>query len=123
MSDKKESSNDLLSMEPVELQEYIMSNYSIIIPVSVETAEDLKAASVIISTAYSNYSFLTSMRQMAKIQKRMLKRQKESSAEIEKMLMREEIFETEAGKAKHAYDTVSRMVTIKQMINQEMKMV
>lgn len=120
---RKVTSSDLLSLEPVDLMEYLTENFSIQVPSAVTTAEDLEQAARILSQAYSYYSFLTSMRMTARLQKRELKNQKESRAEIEKMLAREEAFEMQAGIAKHAYDTVSRMVTIKQQINQEMKMV
>lgn len=122
---KKErlSSIDMLSMEPLDLMNYVSANFSISVPVSIETPENLKEASRTISKAYAYFSFITGMRQTAKMHKRMLKRQKEDPVEIEKMLMREEIFETQAGNLKHAYDTISRMVTIKQMVNQEINMI
>lgn len=122
VSDKRYSVDDIMSMEPKDLMEYLVGNFSINIPTSITTAEDLRMAAEILSRSYSYYSFLSNMRLTAKMQKRALKRQKESSEEIEKMLMREELFEMQAGIAKHAYDTVSRMVTIKQQINQELKM-
>jgi hypothetical protein len=120
--EKQYSSEDLMSIEPMELEDYLRKNFSIRIPASIETVDDLRTASAIISRSYAYYSYLMPLRQLAKIHKRALKRQKESSEEIEKMLTREELFETYASVAKCAYDTVSRMVTIKSQITQELKM-
>ena len=117
------NTNELMSMEPIDLAEYLLLNFQIDIPPSITTVEDLEEASRILAKASTYYSFLSGMRLTARMQKRTLKRQKESQNEIEKMLAREEAFETQAQIAKTAYDTVSRMVTIKQQINQEMKMI
>ena len=119
---QKMNSSDLLSMEPSVLQDYLTDNFSIQIPLAIVTVADLEAASRVLSQAYSYYSFLVSMKMAARVQKRELQAQKESKKEITLMLSREETFEAQAAIAKQAYDTVSRMVTIKQQINQEMKM-
>ena len=123
MSGKRDPTvTDLMGMEPMELAEYLGRMYSITIPLTLTDANDLKLASEILSTAANAYSFLSNMRIIARVQKRALKRQRESAKEIEDMLAREEIFENQAAVVKQAYETVSRMVTIKQQIDQELKM-
>ncbi len=119
---KQVSVSDLFSMEPLALAEYLQSHFALMVPFSLTTPEDLKRASEILSSAANSYSFLANMRIMARVQKRALKRKKESAEKIEDMLAREELFENQAAVVKQVYEATSRMVTVKQQIDQEMKM-
>ena len=116
------STNDLLSMEPLSLAEYLQNRFAIMVPFSLTTPEDLRRASEILSSAANSYSFLSNMRIIARVQKRALKRKKESAEKIEDMLAREELFENQAAVVRQVYEATSRMVTVKQQIDQEMKM-
>lgn len=121
-TNKQVSVSDLFSMEPLALAEYLQSHFALMVPFSLTTPEDLKRASEILSSAANSYSFLSNMRIMARVQKRALKRKKESTEKIEDMLAREELFENQAAVVKQVYEATSRMVTVKQQIDQEMKM-
>lgn len=121
-TNKQVSVSDLFSMEPLALAEYLQSHFALMVPFSLTTPEDLKRASEILSSAANSYSFLSNMRIMARVQKRALKRKKESAEKIEDMLAREELFENQAAVVKQVYEATSRMVTVKQQIDQEMKM-
>ena len=116
------STNDLLSMEPMLLAEYLQARFSLMVPFSLATPEDLRCASEILSSAANSYSFLSNMRIMARVQKRALKRKKESAEKIEDMLAREELFENQAAVVRQVYEATSRMVTVKQQIDQDMTM-
>lgn len=119
---KQISANDLLSMEPMSLAEYLQNHFALMVPFSLTTPEDLRRASEILSSAANSYSFLSNMRIMARVQKRALKRKKESAEKVEDMLAREELFENQAAVVRQVYEATSRMVTVKQQIDQEMKM-
>ena len=121
-NDKQVPTNDLLSMEPLALAEYLQNYFSLTAPYSLVTSEDLQHASEILSCAANYYSFLSNMRIIARVHKRALKRKKESADKIEDMLAREELFENQASIVRQVYEATSRMVTIKQQIDQEMKM-
>ena len=121
-TNKQVSVSDLFSMEPLALAEYLQSHFALMVPFSLTTPEDLKRASEILSSAANSYSFLSNMRIMARVQKRALKRKKESTEKIEDMLAREELFENQAAVVKQVYEATSCMVTVKQQIDQEMKM-
>ena len=112
----------LLEMPPEALQNYIQAEFTITIPVSIETTEDLRDAIEILGKATSFFSFLSNAALYAKLQKRKLKREKADKEMVEDALAREEIFTNAAGVAKAVYNGVSRMVTIKQMLNSELKM-
>ena len=56
----------------------------------------------------------------AKVKKRHIKRNDGSKRDAEDALSREEIFNTYAEIMKTAYNAISRMITIKQQINEEL---
>ena len=123
MEQKTYTATEMFSISPIDLNNYLIANFRIEVPTTISTKEDLEKASKLLSQAYAYYSFFTSMKLSAGLQKRALRVQKENKDEIDKMIDREKIFDAYAGIARQAYDTVSRMITIKQQINQEMKMI
>ena len=114
--------SDLINMDPLRLQNYLIETYTIRIPPQIETTEDMTHAAKLLSQATSYYSFFENMRIRARIEKRMMKRAKCETQLIEDMLMREEIFEVHAKTMNKAYTTISRMITVKQQVNYELKM-
>ena len=117
-----ETQSSLLRMEPLELLEYLVGEFTIEIPVSIDSVEDLNTAGILLGRCASNYSFLTTQAMMAKLVKRNLKLEKADKVEIEKALSREEIFTMFADMAKTSYNAISRMITVRSQATEEMKM-
>ena len=111
---------EAMEMPADELIFYLNELCEVEIPPQVETIDDMKAASKLLSHCASLYSYLLSMQTTAKTLKRQYKRNGEKIA-TEDALVREEIFGNYAEIIKTAYSAVSRMVTIKQQIASEMR--
>lgn len=112
----------LMAMDPEYLMTLIADKFKLDIPISIDTPEDMVLAGSLLGRCTSNYSYLVNMSMMAKIMKRKLKRAGADKNTIEDALSREEIFTNYADIMKAAYNTVSRMITVKQQINAELKM-
>lgn len=119
---KLPSSQELMELPVEKLTDYLSSICMIGIPVKVETVEEMKEASQLLSRAGSLYSFMTNAALIANVQKRQLKKDKEKKEEFDDALVRETIFNSYAEQLKICYNTISRMITIKQQINQELRM-
>ena len=111
-----------MEMPPLALNQYLQENYKIEIPEAMHTAEDLKKAGELLSKYSSLYAYFSQMALTAKIMKRNLKAEKKDRQMINDALSREEIFSLYADLLKQAYNTISRMVTIKLAVNEELKM-
>lgn len=111
-----------MEMPPLELNEYLQKNYKIEIPPAIHTADDLKHAAELLAKYSSLYSYFSQMALTSKILKRNLKAEKKDKQQINDALSREEIFGMYADLLKQAYNTISRMVTIKLAVNEELKM-
>ena len=121
MEDRKEQ-RGLLQMEPSELLDYLTREFSIDIPVNIDTVEDLNYAGTLLGKCASNYSFLITQAMMAKLIKRNLKLEKADKTEIDKALSREEILTMFADITKTSYNAISRMITVRSQASEELKM-
>lgn len=115
------STDELLSMPPEELMAAASQKFKLDLPPSVDSVDNIRKIGRLLTQTTSEYSFLINMTEMAKMRKRALKRAHADKEEIEDALTREEIFSNYAEIMKVTYQAVSRMVTIKQMINEELK--
>lgn len=132
MKEQTYTTTELLKMEPLQLHEYLTAKYCVKIPSTIETAEDLRLAQAGISRAATYYAFLESMRESANLQKSIFKEaaqlaedkeeKKQYQAEFNTMLKREQIFESASKILDRIYQAISRLVTIKQQMNQEINM-
>ena len=112
----------LLEMPPMELLEYMQAHYMLDLPAQMDDIDTMNHVSELLSVTTSNYAFLTNLTMLAKLKKREAKREKKSKEECEDALSREEIISKFADISKAYYNALSRMLTVKQQINQEMKM-
>lgn len=114
------SIEEIFSMPPEDLIQIVAEYFQVEIPPYVDTIEDMEQAGRLLGQCASNYSYLLNMAMTAKIRKRHIKRDGESKQSAEDALSREEIFNTYAEIMKTAYNAISRMITIKQQINEEL---
>lgn len=116
------SREEIFQLEPEVLLEAMRKRCCLVIPVTIETVEEMQQAGRILSACASEYSYLSDMALNAKIIKRRFKQEGRSKKEIDDALSREDIFEHFAEVMKAGYNAVSRMITIKQQVNEELKM-
>ena len=111
---------DILQQSNDDLIQYLNTLCEIDLPISIETVDDLKTAAGILGKLGPLYSFLVNMKLRTNIQKRMFKKNKEQE-KYEDFLIKENIFEAFIDQVKMMYNTTSRMVTLKQLVNEELK--
>ena len=115
------SMEELLSMPPEELMAAASNRIKLDLPPSIDTVDNLNKLAKLMSKSISEYSYLINMAQIARMRKRALKRSGADKFTVEDALTREEIFTNYAEIMKAAYQAASRMITVKQEINEELK--
>ena len=115
------SMEELLSMPPEELMAAASNRFKLDLPPSIDTVDNLNKLAKLMSKSISEYSYLINMAQIARMRKRALKRSGADKFTVEDALTREEIFTNYAEIMKDAYQAASRMITVKQEINEELK--
>lgn len=115
------SVEELLSMPPEELMAAASNRFKLDLPPSIDTVDNLNKLAKLMSKSISEYSYLINMAQIARMRKRALKRSGADKFTVEDALTREEIFTNYAEIMKAAYQAASRMITVKQEINEELK--
>lgn len=115
------SMEELLSMPPEELMAAAANRFKLDLPPSIDTVDNLNKLAKLMSKSISEYSYLINMAQIARMRKRALKRSGADKFTVEDALTREEIFTNYAEIMKAAYQAASRMITVKQEINEELK--
>ena len=115
------SMEELLSMPPEELMAAASNRFKLDLPPSIDTVDNLNNLAKLMSKSISEYSYLINMAQIARMRKRALKRSGADKFTVEDALTREEIFTNYAEIMKAAYQAASRMITVKQEINEELK--
>lgn len=113
---------NILLLSPVELLLWLQKHCEVKIPEKITTTEDLKNAGELISQLTSIYSYIMSYFLFAKIAVRDAKKNKLSKEEINDCIDRRDILESFANTIKLQYTAVSRMVTVKKQIDEELKM-
>ena len=115
------SMEELLSMPPEELMAAASNRFKLDLPPSIDTVDNLNKLAKLMSKSISEYSYLINMAQIARMRKRALKRSGADKFTVEDALTREEIFTNYAEIMKAAYQAASRMITVQQEINEELK--
>ncbi len=114
---------NILSLDPEDLLQWLNSNFLEDIPIAINNVEDLKNAGVLLGKLTNIYSYLVSLSMFAKLKVREAKKDKENKENIDKAIDRKEIINSYADVIKCQYNAVSRMVTVKKQIDEEMKMI
>ena len=114
---------DVLSMDPKSLMIWLESNFSCDIPTTIETVDDLKNAGMLLGKLTNIYSYLMSMSTFAKLSVRESKKSGLSKDDINECIDRRDILDSYAATIKMQYTAISRMITVKKQIDEEMKMI
>ena len=109
----------LKTIKPMQLLALLDAQYKITGAEGIESCDDLKKASEIMKTCIANYAFLTNMVMVANYLKR---RCKLRTPEHEDAVLRETYLINYADYQKKLYELTSRLITIRQMQNEELHM-
>lgn len=113
--------NKLLKLNTEDLIEFLYYEYTIEIPDSITSVEDMQLAGTLLSTLINTYSYLSSVAMHCKNIARISKGKVEKEEYNELIGKRDAIVQA-AENAKMQYNALSRMITVKQEINNELKM-
>lgn len=116
------SFKEIYEMEPFEMTEKLTDSFSYDLPEFLDTPEDLRNAGRLLGELCAAYSYLIQLASYGKLLVRDLKRTKTDKATIDNAIDRRDVINNLAEIIKLQYNTVSRMVSIKQQINYELKM-
>ena len=116
------SGNDLIAMSPIDMIKYLTTTFDLTTPSSIETIEDMEEAAALLSRFTADYTYLTQLTLLANIKKQEARRSGVTARELDDAFMREQILDKFADLAKTAYQTTSRLLTIKQQINLELRL-
>jgi hypothetical protein len=114
---------NILTLDPENLLEWLNDNFFEDIPTTITSTEDLRNAGTLLGKLTNIYSYLVSLSMFAKLKVREAKKDKENKENIDKAIDRKEIINSYAEIIKCQYNAVSRMVTVKKQIDEEMKMI
>ena len=113
--------SQILSMNPVELALWLEENYTYETPINIDSIDEMKEAGRMLSKI--SYAYIATLAALAKVMIRVEKRKgKENKENSEDMIDRRDLLQNKADVLKLQYQTISRMITVKQEINAEMKM-
>ena len=115
----------LFMLSPMDLTEILWSEYNFIIPFNEETISinDMFVVQEIITKTGNAFSYLAYLNSIAKIKVRQAKRSKEMKKEdVEDAIDRKDSISNIAEAVKMQYSAISRLITVKQQINEELKM-
>ena len=116
------TNEEILKLSPVELLFELEKEYIKKIPCSIETSEDLKAAGKMLCELTNSYSYLMSLNTLADMQLRNAKARKEDKEMIADMTSRRDAIKNAVEIIKFQYAGLSRAITVRKQVDEEMKM-
>lgn len=111
----------VLTKDPIDFFYWIREEFIEKVPYSFETVEDIQNIGNLLILITNRYSYLVSLLSYTKILTRTLKREN-NKKEYEDMVDRKESIQNAVDTLKLQYNSLSRLITIKQEINKELKM-
>lgn len=113
--------NDLLSFSPMDLAQILNNTLIFDIPCQIETEQELNEVGKMLAITSNQYSFLTSMLSIAKVNVRKYKRAKAKTS-YEDAVDKRDIISYTVDAVKLRHKTLSRLITVKQERNNELNM-
>jgi hypothetical protein len=115
---------DIFKLDPTKLANLMQEGFSFTIPFNEEdiSIHDLSYMQALIVKAGNAFPYLAYLNSLAKIQVRKAKREKLSKEEIEDAIDRKEVISNITESVNMQYNAISRLITVKQQINEELKM-
>ena len=119
---KLPNAKEVLAIPIGELVETLNEECRIEVPDFIQQPELTAYAGTLLARCTSLYSYLSSLSIMLKLYKRGLKAKHAEKDVIEDAMSREDVLKTYADIVKQTYSAISRMVTIKQQLNEELRL-
>lgn len=113
--------NQMLELNSYELIEYINHDHFLTLPEVILTVDDLQEVGMMLPKLINSYTFLASFGEYAKIMVRN-KKGKITKDEMQELMGKRDIITQAADTVKMQYNALSRMITVKQEINNELRM-
>ena len=113
--------DQLLAVSPADFADQLTEEFIEDIPVSIETAEELRQLSEIMNRTVNRYSYMEALLSYVKIRVREAKRGQDKSF-YEDMVDRKEAVQNTADVLKMQYQAMSRAITVRQQIIDELHM-
>lgn len=123
MSNNEPSFNTLHNMAPKDLLNWLNETYMFQIPTTLENVDDLKDAGILLGKLTNIYSYLMSMATFAKLAVRESRKRKLPKEVIDDCIDRRDVIDNYTDIIKTQYTAVSRMITVKKQIDDELKMI
>lgn len=115
--------NTILAMQPEALAIWLDKNFLDTIPTGIETTDDLRRAGELLGKLANIYSYIMSITTFAKLAVREAKRRGDSKDDINDCIARRDVLDSFTEVIKTQYNAVSRMITVKKQVDEEIKMV
>ena len=114
---------ELVEMDPLKLMDWLTQNYTVEIPIQLNTVEDMERAGKLLGVLAGNYAYLNTLVSYAKVAVREEKRKGTGNkVSSENMITKRDAIQSFADSQKILYQAISRMITVKQEINEELHM-
>lgn len=107
-----------LPVEDVAL--WLTNDMYVQIPLTIDTEEELKYASTLMASISNNYAYLSNIYASLKFLGRQAKDRKDK-AKSDEIIDKRELIHSCLESLSKQRDTISRMITIKQIVNEELK--
>ena len=111
---------DMKEMDPIDLNNYLISTSISKIPETIADAEQLEYAGRLLGITMNRFTFLADALSYFIIWTKQAKSESKEAGEL--MMMRRDCVKTACAKAEKQYNAVSRLISVKQEINKELKM-
>lgn len=115
------TADTMKDMDPEELNADLIEEYVHEIPTSIDTIEDMAKIGKLMGMLTNNYSYLLAVLNTFKIWTKIAKASEDKVA-YTNMAMRRDSVEAIVSILQQQYNALSRLITIKQEINNELKM-
>ena len=115
------SFEQILSLDALTLLDWLIANFSVSLPNSIASYNEMNQASEFMVKLTGYYTYLMQLSSYAKIKKRIAKREL-SKTEFEDLVDKEDIISKFADCIKQQYSAISRAVTIRIENNKELLM-
>lgn len=114
--------NNITTIDPQVLLSELRRDFTVVLPEKIESTEEMWSAQKLLSKLGAQYAFLMAATVEVKEKKRRMKREKADKTEVDVMMEREDLLSTYSEMAKANYNAVSRMVSIRQAVYDELRL-
>lgn len=114
--------NSICSESLEDVVQDLVAEFCVDIPTNVESYDEMAKAGNLLGELTNSYSYMVALLMMLKAGTRSLKRNKEKKDEYEDMVGKRDAVSDTADMIKQQYNAISRMITVKKEMNDELKM-